>query len=135
MTRTIMIKAMALSLLVWAGTMVYAYGQDNKIERLGNRQFKKKAKKERAIILDVRTPDEFKEGHIPTAILMDYLDTEKFMAQIITLDKSKTYLLYCRSGKRSLKAAMAMKEKGLLNVCDLKGGYRKWKGPAAYGSQ
>lgn len=99
------------------------------IPRLTNEQFVQQAAKPNSVILDVRTPEEFNAAHLEGAILIDYLETEKFTKQILTLDKSKNYLLYCRTGKRSLNAANLMKEKGFKQVSDLKDGITGWQGP------
>lgn len=79
-----------------------------------------------AVILDVRKLSEYEEGHIKGAVLLDYLDTDAFKAGIEKLDKSKTYYIYCRSGRRSHNAALLMKEKGF-KVFDMKGGFTEWK--------
>jgi rhodanese-related sulfurtransferase len=60
---------------------------------------------------------------------MDYLETEKFVKQVAALDPAKKYLLYCRTGKRSLNAATIMKSKGFTKVSDLKDGISEWDGP------
>lgn len=101
----------------------------NGIPRLTNKQFTKQAANPNSIILDVRTLKEFEAGHIEGAILIDYLDTEHFTKKILALDTNKSYLLYCRSGKRSLNAANFMKEKGFKKVSDLKEGIIGWQGP------
>lgn len=80
-----------------------------------------------SIILDVRTPAEYAEGHIEGAHQLDFLNTEVFDARIKELDKAHTYYVYCRSGKRSHKACMKMKAIGL-KVFDLEGGYLNWTG-------
>lgn len=79
-----------------------------------------------AVILDVRKSSEYNEGHICGAILLDFLDTDSFMEGIDKLDKSKTYYIYCRSGRRSHNAALKMKDKGF-KVFDMKGGIIEWK--------
>ena len=52
-----------------------------------------------AVILDVRQPSEYYEGHLPNAILLNYLDTESFEEGLNNLDKNKNYYIYCRSGR------------------------------------
>jgi rhodanese-related sulfurtransferase len=52
------------------------------------------------VILDIRTPGEYQAGHIPGAILIDFYSTA-FVDQINRLDKTKAYLVHCRSGNRS----------------------------------
>lgn len=79
-----------------------------------------------AYLIDVRTPEEYNEGHIEGAVLMNVMDEQAFLAGIDTLDASHTYYIYCRSGRRSRKAAGQMIAKGL-TVVDLQGGYNAWK--------
>jgi phage shock protein E len=79
-------------------------------------------------VIDVRTPEEFAEGHIDGATMIDfYADT--FAADIAALDPDGTYLLYCRSGNRSGQAASMMEQLGFRQVYDLEGGV------VAYGGQ
>lgn len=84
------------------------------------------AKDTAAVILDVRTLSEYNEEHICGAVLLDVLDRDLFMAGVEKLDKSKTYYIYCRSGRRSHNAAVIMKDKGF-KVADMKGGIIAWK--------
>ena len=79
-----------------------------------------------AVILDVRRPTEFAEGHIKGAINIDWLDIENFKVQAQKLDVNKTYFIYCRSGKRSNAAAREMAKRGF-KVFDLQGGILLWK--------
>lgn len=77
------------------------------------------------IILDVRTPEETDQGTIPNAVLIDYYNPN-FDAEIAKLDKTKPYLVYCRSGGRSVGASNKMIEAGILDVTNMKGGYNAW---------
>ncbi len=79
-----------------------------------------------SVILDVRRPDEFADGHIEGAINLNWLDDKAFSAGIDKLDKSKFYHLYCRSGRRSNAAARKMKSLGF-KVRDMKGGILRWR--------
>jgi len=79
-----------------------------------------------AIVLDVRTPEEYREGYILHAVNVDYKN-ENFKSEIAKLDTAKTYYVYCRSGGRSANAASYMKSVGFKNVYDLKGGITSWK--------
>lgn len=87
--------------------------------------FKAKMKGENTVVLDVRTPGETAQGMIDGAIEIDYqaLDFEK---KISALDKDKTYLVYCRSGKRSVGASNIMAEQGFDDIYNLLGGYNAW---------
>ena len=78
------------------------------------------------VILDVRTPDETKDGMVPNAIEIDYKNSN-FDTEINKLDKSKSYLVYCKSGGRSAGACSKMNAAGFTNVVNMKGGYSAWK--------
>lgn len=76
------------------------------------------------VILDVRTDDEFAEGHIPGAVLIpDYEIAEK--AEQVLADKEQTILVYCRSGNRSKGASATLAEMGYTNVKEF-GGIIDW---------
>ena len=75
------------------------------------------------VILDVRTPTEFADGHISGALNIDFYSSD-FSADIGALAKNNVYLLHCASGGRSGKAADIMAGMGFAEVYDLDGGYR-----------
>ncbi len=77
------------------------------------------------VILDVRTPEETDQGIIPNAIIIDYHNSN-FDSEIAKLDKSKPYLVYCRSGGRSVGASNKMIDLGFTDVTNMKGGYTAW---------
>jgi rhodanese-related sulfurtransferase len=77
------------------------------------------------IILDVRTPEEYAEGHLKNSVLIDYY-RDDFKQQLAKLDKNKTVFVYCRSGKRSGAATELLTELGFKNVYDLTGGFTAW---------
>lgn len=76
-------------------------------------------------VVDVRTPEEFNEGHIEGALNIN-LNDDAFSEQIAKLDKDKTVLVYCRSGKRSSAAANEMLKLGFQQIYDLDGGITNW---------
>ncbi len=77
-------------------------------------------------LVDVRTPEEFGEGHLEGAINIDFLDDEVFSSGIRGLDKDRPVLLYCRSGRRSASAGKLLLKDGFKEVYDLEGGYLNW---------
>ena len=79
-----------------------------------------------AVVLDVRQKAEFESGHLQGAILLNFLDKAEFDKGLQGLDKSKTYYLYCRSGRRSNQAANRMLKEGF-KVFDMKGGIIEWQ--------
>ena len=77
------------------------------------------------IIIDVRTPEEFVEGHIEGAINIDFR-SENFGGQIDELNRNNKYLIYCRSGNRSRGALEVMVEMDFKEVYHLLAGIIKW---------
>ncbi len=71
-----------------------------------------------AIIIDVRTPEEFAAGHLDGALLYNVQDP-LFEANIAALDATATYVVYCRSGNRSAQAIERMKAVGFTTLTDL----------------
>ncbi|NUQ23689.1 MAG: rhodanese-like domain-containing protein [Saprospiraceae bacterium] len=78
-------------------------------------------------VIDVRTAEEFAANHIDGAINIDYLALD-FLDCIEKLDPQRTYLVYCRSGRRSVRAATLMRNGGFKAVYHLDGGYANWDG-------
>jgi rhodanese-related sulfurtransferase len=83
---------------------------------------------ENAVILDVRTEDEYNDGIIENAINIDIHKGQDFIAELESLDKNKNYYVYCRSGARSAKACEIMNELGFENAFNLLGGILDWNG-------
>lgn len=77
---------------------------------------------EKVVLIDVRTPQEHYEAHIPGSILMP-LDT---LRSVDKLPAGGRHIIYCRSGKRSLTAIDILTAKGFKNLVDLKGGINAW---------
>lgn len=88
-------------------------------------EFSRKITETDIITLDVRTPGEFNEGHIEGALLIDF-QSGNFENEIASLDKSKTYAVYCRSGNRSGQAVKIMGDAGFTNLYNLDGGVIDW---------
>ena len=81
---------------------------------------------ESSVCIDVRTPDEFNNGHIPNSMNVNFYDSAKFIAFLHELDKKKSYYLYCKSGKRSYAACEIMRELGFQNLNNLESGFVDW---------
>lgn len=76
-------------------------------------------------ILDVRTAKEFADGHVAGAVNIDVNQTD-FAQKIDQLDRSKAYIVYCRSGRRSSKAVGIMATKGFKNLYNVSDGFVGW---------
>ena len=79
------------------------------------------------VILDVRTDEEYSGGHIEGSTNID-VKSESFADEVGKLDKSKTYLVYCRSGKRSAAAVEIMEAEGFTDIYVMPGGILGWQG-------
>jgi len=87
-----------------------------------------KMKKKRTVVLDVRTKEEYAQGHLPNVVNIDVLDSVNFVQQIQTLNKRKKYVVYCRSGKRSVKASELLIGSQFKHIYNMEGGILAWKG-------
>ena len=89
-------------------------------------EFQKLISKKGVQLIDVRTPEEYKAGHIKNAKLINFYDSDFKEKSIKILDKSKPVYLYCRSGRRSANAAKKYKAAGFKKVYNLLGGFNAW---------
>ncbi|MDF2189100.1 rhodanese-like domain-containing protein [Paraflavitalea sp. CAU 1676] len=78
-------------------------------------------------LVDVRRPEEYKEGHLKGAVLANWQDDKQFQAQAAKLDKTKPVYVYCLAGVRGDKAASWLVKNGFTNVVNLDGGITAWK--------
>jgi len=88
--------------------------------------FQKLRTEKELVILDVRTAKEFQSGQIPGAINID-ITAPDFLQEIMQLDKSQEFLVYCAVGGRSARARKEMQKLGFERVYDLEGGFGKYK--------
>lgn len=93
--------------------------------RLEPTRFAALAAQEGVVVLDVRTPAEFAEGHLEGATNLD-VSAPDFAERVGDLDPDATYAVYCRTGSRSQAAATVMREAGIAAVADLDGGVVAW---------
>jgi rhodanese-related sulfurtransferase len=78
------------------------------------------------VVLDVRTPEEFAEGHLADAQLLDF-QSPTFAADVAELDRDLPIFVYCRSGNRSAQAVATMVDLGFTNLSELDGGVVAWQ--------
>jgi rhodanese-related sulfurtransferase len=97
--------------------------ENDNVKVLSPTEFKSALNQKNIHIIDVRTPIEFKSGHIKKAKNIDFFQQSNFKSQFENLDKSKPVYLYCRSGNRSRKAARMISDMGFQEIYDLQGGY------------
>lgn len=85
-----------------------------------------KSKGDSALLVDVRTPEEFREGRIPGALLLDFQDPS-FAAEVAKLPREKQIYVYCRSGRRSKASYPVFLDAGFLQVRNLADGIIGWR--------
>jgi rhodanese-related sulfurtransferase len=79
-----------------------------------------------AVVLDIRTPAEFNEGHIPNAVNIDY-KANSFDIELGKLDRDTTYVMHCRSGRRSANSFEIFKKLGFKNIIHMDDGILGWE--------
>jgi rhodanese-related sulfurtransferase len=89
-------------------------------------EFEKLAGEKGSVVLDVRTPKEFAEGHIAGAVNIDY-KAKDFPQKVAELDKGKTYLVYCALGGRSTGACDKLTKMDFPHLYNLDGGITRWQ--------
>ncbi|MBT2558406.1 rhodanese-like domain-containing protein [Hymenobacter sp. ISL-91] len=107
-------RPMVVGAIVPAAVPVSSVAEVNKTLRQPN-----------AVLLDVRTPEEYASGHLPGAANLDFRAPD-LAARLQKLDPGKTYILYCASGNRSNKTALLLQEKGFKHVINA-GAYKDLK--------
>ena len=85
-----------------------------------------RARQKDFVVLDVRTPGEFSEGHLAGAVNVDLLAPD-FAARLSAMDRGKSYLVYCRTGNRSTKAVHTMEQLGFRTVYHMRDGIVGWE--------
>jgi rhodanese-related sulfurtransferase len=77
------------------------------------------------VVMDIRTPEEYISGHVKNAVNLDFYSAD-FQKELSRLDKSKTYLVYCRSGSRTAQTLPIMQILGFRKIILLEGGLLEW---------
>ncbi len=118
-------KFLTMTLGTIMGVFFLACAQNANIKSVSPSEFQKLTVSKNTILVDVRTAEEVSEGKIANAINIDLYDPA-FDEKISKLDKNKTILVYCRSGRRSMSAAEILAKKGY-KVVNLEGGITEWQ--------
>jgi rhodanese-related sulfurtransferase len=95
------------------------------LDNLDAAAFRQKMAEPGVVLVDVRTQAEYTAFHLPGAIHLDYFAPE-FIDRLETLDPGATYLVYCRSGRRSTRACTLMRNGGFTEVYNLTEGLNTW---------
>ena len=118
-----------LSIVLLLTSCMYIRPKQNSMSDLSQNEWAQGLNEQpRAVVLDVRTEEEFESGYIPNAINIDIQMGNIFIDEINTLDKNKSYYVYCRSGARSAQAVQLMRDLGFNETYNLLGGILEWEG-------
>ena len=115
-------------LFVVASVFIYSCNSnvEGEIQVVTAEEMQELSEIEEVQLVDIRTPEERKEGFIANSQNIDYL-SPSFEQDIDNLDKSKPVIVDCKSGNRSAKCVAKMKDAGFVKIYDLDGGIAKWK--------
>ncbi|MFC5050603.1 rhodanese-like domain-containing protein [Rubritalea spongiae] len=102
----------------WAGTEVIDVSPEKAVEMMNSREDPR--------VIDVRSAEEYADGHIKGATLLD-VNAGDFEELLSKLDRSKVYLIHCRSGARSARALKLFKKLDFEKVYHLQGGIQAWQ--------
>lgn len=95
------------------------------MRRLNVGDFHHEIRKRSSIIIDIRSPKEYRKGSIKGAFNFNFL-SKKFIENFKELNKSEPLYVYCKSGQKSYNASLQLSKLGFTNVFHLKGGYLTW---------
>ena len=98
---------------------------DDEVKKLDKDQFTKEMNRSGSVLIDVRLPQEFEQGHIEGAININFFDPQ-FKYKLLELDREKSYYLYDKKESKSFRAMKFMEDNGFTKVRMLKGGYEEW---------
>ncbi len=114
-----------MGIITFIGSLFGCQAQNAKFQSLSVDEFEKCISDTSVVRLDVRTAGEYANGHIPNAVNIDVLQFNFKSKALAQLSKDKTIAVYCRSGKRSKRAAGILANNGF-TVVDLNNGYIGW---------
>lgn len=119
--------AITLIIMAMSATQISSCNSNDNITSVSAPEFDKEIKANSVQLLDVRTPQEYAEGHIDGAFNINIQSDDFRQRAEKELSKDSTILVYCRSGRRSMEAAEMLTKLGY-KVVNLKGGIIEWKG-------
>jgi len=116
-------KKILIAISLFAVTLTGCSASSNSaVSNVSPKEFAEIISSQEVQVIDVRLPEEYQAGHLENAQLIS-VEASDFEQKISTLDKTKTYAVYCRSGRRSTIATEKMAELGFTNLVNLQGGF------------
>ncbi|MDD3723689.1 MAG: rhodanese-like domain-containing protein [Lutibacter sp.] len=123
MKTTVKLAFLVLIAVLGISCNTKSQSQSDSITVIAPTEFKEKSANQ--TIIDIRTPQEFREGHIEGAVNINYYDNN-FLDQIAKYDKNQPLFIYCRSGNRTSSASKKIADYGFTQIYDLEGGILYW---------
>lgn len=123
MKTTVKLAFLVLIAVLGISCNTKSQSQSDSITVIAPTEFKEKSANQ--TIIDIRTPQEFSEGHIEGAVNINYYDNN-FIDQIAKYDKNQPIFIYCRSGNRTSSASKKIADYGFTQIYDLEGGILYW---------
>lgn len=120
------IKSLLAMLLATTGSLFGCSADANDFQSVNVDEFEKVLADSSVVRLDVRTTGEYAEGHIADALNIDVLEDGFEQTALAKIEKSRTVALYCRSGRRSKRAASILAKHGY-KVIELNTGFNGWQ--------
>lgn len=123
-----MFRLLSLICFGWlwlAPFLVYPQSAKQAYSTVSPQVFQQEIKRGKVFLLDVRTPAEFSQGHLPDAINLNFYDPA-FNEKLKAYAKDRPVLVYCAVGGRSAKAAQYLQELKVPRVLNLAGGFKAW---------
>ena len=118
-------KKIVLILMLFGLTSPILAQETEGIKVIEAEEYKHLIDKNDVQLVDVRTPKEYKEGHLEGAENIDFF-SDDFLTHFEHLNEEEPVYIYCRSGNRSARASKMLSEAGFKQIIDLKGGYKAW---------
>ena len=120
-------KLLILFSIAFTACNAWKHGKNFTYTELNCNEFSKQINTDsNYILVDVRTPKEYRNGHMKNAVNVSYFNSW-FTDSIKTLNRNKTIYMYCQTQHRSPLASRKMKKLGFRKIYDLKGGFMKWE--------
>ena len=118
------VRLLVLLVLTLVGALTLSSCSSSSVQAVSPQDWLAKSQQQGVVIVDVRTPGEYAQGHVDGAINIDVEGTS-FEQGIAALDPNAPVLVYCHSGRRSALAAQALVQAGFTQVYDM-GGLQDW---------
>lgn len=132
-TKFIIMKRIVSFIVLIVAFLFAGCAQNQSYTSMDNAAFAKAISKKKVQLVDVRSKSEYEEGHIRRALNIDINNKSFVKIAEEKLNKKKPVAVYCRSGKRSKRAAIVLSEKGF-TVYELDNGIKGWNGEVIVGS-